>query len=103
MHRSKTDYSIISSARASSDGGTVRPRALAVVRLMTSSNVVGWARMPCASGNNQIVIGEENYILSADGLLMPAKKDQAPPGLRHFKRRRTSSHLGRSDHHEPAR
>ena len=28
--------------------------------------------------------GEENYFLSADGLLMPAKKDQAPPDLRYF-------------------
>ena len=26
-----------------------------------------------------------NYFLSADGLLMPAKKDQAPPDLRYFK------------------
>src|SRR5216683_3005675 len=34
-------YSITSSARASSDCGTVRPSALAVLRLITSSNVVG--------------------------------------------------------------
>jgi hypothetical protein len=34
-------YSITSSARASNDGETVRPRILAVVRLMTSSNLVG--------------------------------------------------------------
>jgi hypothetical protein len=37
---------------------------------------------------NQIVIGTENYFLSADGLLMPAKKDQAPPDLRYFKQTR---------------
>src|SRR5262249_58214727 len=34
-------YSITCSARASSDGGIVRPSALAVLRLMTSSNFVG--------------------------------------------------------------
>src|SRR5262245_27174037 len=34
-------YWITSSARSSSDGGTVRPRALAVLRLMTRSNLVG--------------------------------------------------------------
>src|SRR5262249_60414025 len=34
-------HSITSSARASSVGGMVRPIALAVVRLMTSSNLVG--------------------------------------------------------------
>jgi hypothetical protein len=36
-------------------------------------------------GNNQVVVGKENYFLSGDGLLMPAKKDQAPPDLRYFK------------------
>jgi hypothetical protein len=44
-----------------------------------------WGQFFCTEGNNQIVIGEENYFLSADGLLMPAKKDQAPPDLRYFK------------------
>ena len=34
-------YSITSSARPSSDGGTVRPSALAVFRLMINSNLVG--------------------------------------------------------------
>jgi hypothetical protein len=38
-------YSITSSAVASNDGGTVRPSALAVVRLMTRSNLVG-----CSTG-----------------------------------------------------
>jgi hypothetical protein len=32
----------------------------------------------------QYVIGKENYFLRADGLLMPAKKNQAPPDLRNF-------------------
>src|SRR3954465_9084139 len=35
-------HSITSSARASSVGGTVRPRALAALRLITSSILVGW-------------------------------------------------------------
>ena len=42
MRRSKTAlYSITSSALASSEGGTVRPSALAVLRLITNSNLVG--------------------------------------------------------------
>ena len=40
-------YSITSSARASSVGGTSRPSALAVFRLMTSSNLVG-----CSTGRS---------------------------------------------------
>jgi hypothetical protein len=43
-----------------------------------------WVEYYCPEGNNQIVIGKENYFLSGDGLLMPAKKDQAPPDLRYF-------------------
>src|SRR5262245_17819109 len=40
-------YWITSSARSSSDGGIVRPSALAVLRLMTSSNLVG-----CSTGRS---------------------------------------------------
>jgi hypothetical protein len=32
-----------------------------------------------------VVIADEPYMLSADGLLMPAKKDQAPPDLKYFR------------------
>src|SRR5260370_36235926 len=46
LHRSKRqDYSITSSARASTDGGRLRPSAFAVVRLMVNSNLVG-----CSTG-----------------------------------------------------
>jgi hypothetical protein len=31
------------------------------------------------------VIGKEDYFLSADGALMPSRKDQPPPDLRYFK------------------
>jgi hypothetical protein len=44
-----------------------------------------WPEQNCNEGNVNIVIGKENYFLSGDGLLMPAKKDQAPPDLRYFK------------------
>jgi hypothetical protein len=39
----------------------------------------------CVEGNQHIRIGEESYMLSADGRLMPVKKDQPPPDLRYFK------------------
>jgi hypothetical protein len=38
----------------------------------------------CSIGNNHVVIGKEAYFLSADGLLMPTKKDQPPPDLKYF-------------------
>ncbi len=46
-----------------------------------------WNETSCVEGNNQVVIGKENYFLSADGNLMPTKKDQPPPDLKYFKPR----------------
>jgi hypothetical protein len=43
-----------------------------------------WIEAICAEGNEHLRIGKENYMLSADGYLMPAKKGQAPPDLRYF-------------------
>jgi hypothetical protein len=46
---------------------------------------VFWFENNCTEFNNHVVIGKENYFLSADGYLMPARKDQPPPDLRYFK------------------
>jgi hypothetical protein len=45
-----------------------------------------WIEYICAEGQQLVWIGNQGYMLSADGLLMPAKKDQPPPDLRYFKR-----------------
>jgi len=47
-----------------------------------------WFENICAEGNAHVAIGNENYMLSADGLLMPARKNQAPPDLRYFQQSR---------------
>ena len=44
-----------------------------------------WTNTVCTEDNDIVVIGKEDYRLSRDdGLLMPAKKGQKPPDLRHF-------------------
>jgi hypothetical protein len=45
----------------------------------------GWPEEVCAEAQNWISLGKEDYFLSADGYLMPSKKNQAPPDLRYFK------------------
>jgi len=45
-----------------------------------------WQEYACAESNNHVRIGTESYFLSADGYLMPAKRDQPPPDLRYFNR-----------------
>ena len=43
-----------------------------------------WRETICVENNQHVLIDKEYYFLSADGLLMPAKKNQAPPDLRYF-------------------
>ena len=43
-----------------------------------------WRESVCAEANPHVEIGKQGYMLSADGLLMPAKKDQPPPDLKYF-------------------
>jgi hypothetical protein len=44
-----------------------------------------WPEYYCGEHNAQVTIGKENYFLGADGELMPTRKDQPPPDLRHFR------------------
>jgi hypothetical protein len=43
-----------------------------------------WITQFCADENSLVRIGKEAYFMSADGYLMPTKKDQQPPDLRYF-------------------
>jgi hypothetical protein len=43
-----------------------------------------WTENVCGEGNDHVVIGKQDYVLGADGLLMPTKKDQPAPDLRYF-------------------
>ncbi len=38
----------------------------------------------CSEDNHHVLIGGQDYFLSGDDMLMPAKKDQPPPDLRYF-------------------
>ena len=49
-----------------------------------SENPGQWPETWCQEGNANILIGKENYFLRVDGLLMPAKRNQAAPDLRYF-------------------
>jgi hypothetical protein len=43
-----------------------------------------WIEHSCNENNQYVFVGKETYFRSADGNLMPSKKDQAPPDLRYF-------------------
>jgi hypothetical protein len=46
---------------------------------------VVWFEDNCTENNNHVVIGKEDYFLSADGKLMPTRKGQPAPDLSYFK------------------
>jgi hypothetical protein len=52
-------------------------------RYSRTRNVI-WLEDNCTENNHHILIGPEDYFLSADGFLMPTRKNQAPPDLRYF-------------------
>ncbi len=44
-----------------------------------------WSEYYCSEDNHHVRIGNENYIVGGDGLLMPVRKGQPAPDLRYFK------------------
>ena len=66
------------------DNALTRPWT--VIRSYRRSRNPKWIEYVCAEDNHHIVIGNEDYLVSADGFLMPVRKGQNPPDLRRFDR-----------------
>jgi hypothetical protein len=66
------------------DNAFTRPWTI-TKRYIRETEKVLWKEDECGENNNHIVIGKDNYFMSADGYLMPTRKDQKPPDLRYFK------------------
>jgi hypothetical protein len=85
FHLDKSDPNVLHDEITVFDHALTRPWSVDKTFVRDPNPHPTWARTSCVEGNHQIVIGAENYFMSADGLLMPAKKDQAPPDLKYFK------------------
>ena len=71
------------------DDALTRPwSALKTYRRVAAKGPIWWREDICTENNVHVTVGKEEYFLSADGLLMPARKGQAPPDLRYFKQPR---------------
>jgi hypothetical protein len=88
IHLDKSDPNILHEEITVFDHALTRPWSVDRTFRRNQNPRPDWSQSTCPEGNNQIVIGEENYFLSGEGLLMPAKRDQAPPDLRYFKQTR---------------
>jgi hypothetical protein len=85
FHLDKNDPNLLHDEITVFDHALTRPWSVDKTFRRSQARFPSWGRSSCNEGNNQIVIGTENYFLSAEGMLMPAKKDQPPPDLRYFK------------------
>jgi len=68
------------------DSSLTRPWTVTKTYRRNPSARPEWQEYVCTESNNHVRVGKESYFLSADGYLMPAKKDQPPPDLRYFNR-----------------
>jgi hypothetical protein len=83
--RDKADPNTLHDEITTIDHALTRPWTVDKRYVRSPAPYPDWPEYYVTEGNGQIAIGKENYFLSGDGLLMPAKKDQAPPDLRYFK------------------
>jgi hypothetical protein len=82
IYLNKTDPTVLHADISVTDNALTRPWS--VSRRYKRSPDPVWAEYVCGEGNQQLVVGKENYMISADGFLMPVRKDQAAPDLRYF-------------------
>jgi hypothetical protein len=85
IYRDKADQNILHDQIAVFDHALTRPWTVDKKYVLEPSPRPDWFEFYCTENNHQIAIGKENYFLSGDGMLMPARKDQSPPDLRYFK------------------
>jgi hypothetical protein len=69
------------------DNALTRPWTVDKRYVRSSDLLDQWPEFICNEYNGQVMIGGQNYYLSGEGMLMPARKDQAPPDLKYFKQR----------------
>jgi len=83
IYLDKTNPDILKNEITTIDNALIRPWT--VIKSYHRVRNPIWVEAICAEGNEHVRIGRQIYMMSADGHLMPAKKDQPPPDLRYFK------------------
>jgi hypothetical protein len=67
------------------DNALTRPWSVRKVYTREPVSQPVWLEDICTDGQALITVGKEEYFVSGDGLLMPARKGQSPPDLKYFK------------------
>ena len=85
IYRDKADSNILYDEITVIDNALTGPWTVKKSYRRVSDPRPVWRESVCAENNNHVEIAKEGYMLSADGILMPTRKDQPPPDLRYFK------------------
>jgi len=85
IYLDKADPEVLRDEVTVRDSALTRPWTVMKTYRRETGKFPFWREVNCAENNQHVVIGDEGYMLSGDGLLMPAKKGQKPPDLRYFK------------------
>ena len=83
----KTDSNILHNVITVFDRALTRPWTVDKTYQRGTKKYSNWSRFSCLEGTGYVTIAKEDYMLSAEGFLMPTRKDQAPPDLRYLKQR----------------
>src|SRR5947207_3844097 len=86
IYRDKADPKILHDQITVFDHALTRPWVVDKKYVRTANPRPRWTENNCMESNNLVAVGKEMYAISADGYLMPVKKDQAPPDIRYFKK-----------------
>jgi hypothetical protein len=85
IYRDRDNANLLHDEMTTIDHALTRPWTVDKRYVRNPNPATEWPEYYITEYNAQIGIGGQNYFLSADGLLMPARRDQPPPDLRYFK------------------
>jgi hypothetical protein len=89
IYLDRADPNLLHDEITTIDNALTRPwTVIKNYRRVLTDKPIWWREDVCAENNVHVVLGKQDYFLSADGFLMPIKKDQPPPDLRYFKQSR---------------
>jgi hypothetical protein len=84
IYRDKIAPNILNNEMTTIDNAFTRPWTVTKKYARVPGERPLWREAVCAENQAHVVIEGHNYMLSADGKLMPARKDQPPPDLSYF-------------------
>jgi hypothetical protein len=86
LYSDKSDPNILHNEITTMDHALTRPWTVArSYRRDPSQREPQWAEFSCSGDPTHVLIGNDYYALSPDGLLMPVRQGQTAPDLRYFK------------------